>query len=240
MIFSNQLEVLIISEINKNGENSINTNRKNPYNICIWKDVSTCNDCSIKGELQCHEDFRYSIWFASGFIFGFIPAILGIFLGFFSESLNLPLFIISLGGWILYLVIFFIIWEPRMLCSHCPYYAEGEAKVVHCYANHGIPKTTSFNPAPMSRSEKIQFIIGLLIFFGYPIPFLIIAEQFVLLLISMIGVIFWILILQLKICPDCVNFSCPLNRVPKNILVSFIKHNPIMKEAWEKSGYRFE
>jgi len=206
----------------------------------MWKDISECEDCSIKGALQCHEDKTYSIWFGASWLSSFIPALLGLILGYTSQNLNSLLFGLALGGWVTYIVIFFILWEPRMLCSHCPYYAEGGSKVVHCYANHGFPKTTSFNPAPMNRSEKIQFTVGLILFAGYPIPFLIIGEQYLFLIISVIGIACWFLVLQLKICPDCVNFSCPLNRVPKTVVDSFLKRNPVIKDAWEKSGYKLE
>jgi hypothetical protein len=35
-----------------------------------------------------------------------------------------------------------------------------------------------------------------------------------------------------------VNFSCPFNRVPKDVVDSFLKENPKMRKAWEKKGYR--
>ncbi len=229
-----------MSTVQTDEDNTLAPNNKNPYNVCIWKDLSECEECSVKGELQCHEDIKYSIWFGASWLFSFIPTLLGIILGFTSGNLDLLLFIIALGGWLAYIAIFFIVWEPRMLCSHCPYYAEGEAKTVHCYANHGLPKTTSFNPAPLSQSEKIQFSIALGIFAGYPIPFIILGGQYLLLFISIIGIACWFLVLQFKICPDCVNFSCPLNRVPKSVVDSFLKRNAVMKEAWEKSGYKLE
>jgi hypothetical protein len=213
---------------------------KNPFDICIWKDISECESCSIEGRLQCHENFHYSLWFMVGFLPGFVFSILGIILGFIFGNLNLNLFITALVIWISYFVLFFILWEPRMLCRHCPYYAEGDAKVVHCYANHGLPKTTSFNPAPMTKFEKIQFIIGIALFIGIPIPFILFGGQFIFAIIAIIGAIFWLLILRFKICPDCVNFSCPFNRVPKNVVDCFLKRNSIMKEAWEKSGYKID
>ncbi|MHA1263713.1 MAG: hypothetical protein ACTSRS_00605 [Candidatus Helarchaeota archaeon] len=104
-----------------------------------------------------HEDRQYSIWFGASWLFSFIPALIGIILGFLAGNLDAFLFIISLGGWITYMVIFFLLWEPRMLCSHCPYYAEGGTKILHCYANHGFPKKTSFNPAPYADQKNFSF-----------------------------------------------------------------------------------
>jgi hypothetical protein len=35
-----------------------------------------------------------------------------------------------------------------------------------------------------------------------------------------------------------VNFSCPLNNVPKELVDAYLVKNLIMKEAWEASGYK--
>jgi hypothetical protein len=50
----------------------------------------------------------------------------------------------------------------------------------------------------------------------------------------------WILIIQLKVCTDCINFSCPLNRVSKSVRNEFIKRNIIIKRAWEEAGYKID
>ncbi len=64
-----------------------------------------------------------------------------------------------------------------MLCSHCPNYAEGDAKILHCYGNYGFPKPVSFKPWPLSRSEQIQMVIGTILFVAIPIPFLWLGNQ---------------------------------------------------------------
>jgi hypothetical protein len=38
----------------------------------------------------------------------------------------------------------------------------------------------------------------------------------------------------------CINFSCPINAVPKPLVDSYLKNNPVMRLAWEKSGYRLD
>ncbi len=38
-------------------------------------------------------------------------------------------------------------------------------------------------------------------------------------------------------CSRCVNFSCGLNTVPKEIVDAYLKKNDVMHEAWEKTGY---
>ena len=40
--------------------------------------------------------------------------------------------------------------------------------------------------------------------------------------------------------PKCVNFSCPLNTVPKPVVDAYLKKNDVMREAWERSGWQVE
>ncbi|MHA1820631.1 MAG: hypothetical protein ACTSU2_01685 [Promethearchaeota archaeon] len=205
---------------------------KNPYNLCIWKDRDVCKTCSINGKLQCHLELKYSIIFGSTFFSFFILALLGIFMfGLWSFAFNITLIL-----WFGYLVVFFLLWEPQMLCRHCPYYAEGGTKVLHCYANAGFLKTAKYTPNPMSKGEKIQFIIGLMLFFVIPYTALALERQFLYLGLSAIGLSLWMFSLRTKICTKCVNFSCPLNAVPKEIVNEFLERNPIIKKAWQEAG----
>ncbi|MFX1315606.1 MAG: hypothetical protein ACFE9T_07055 [Promethearchaeota archaeon] len=206
------------------------------HGICIWKDTSECINCYINDKLHCHVHIKYSIYFGMGFLAVLFPALIGIFFSGFELSL---LFLILIG-WIIYALFFFCIWESRVLCSHCPYYANDTQKTLHCDINRGAYKISRFRPEPLKKSEKIQFLIGSGILIGYPIPFLIIGNQFLMLILTLIGIGIWIIIIQLKVCPFCINFSCPLNRVPKDLIDKFLKLNPKMRKAWEASGYKIE
>ena len=231
---------MIALEQNQNQTNKKNEikmqDEKNPCNICIWADKKTCEDCSINNKLQCHLDLKYSALFGGTFFIFFIPAIIGIF----KLGVGSLLFYLGLVTWIVYLVVFFLIWEPQMLCSHCPYYAEGGTKILHCYANGGFIKTASFKPHPMTKFEQIQFVIGVLLIGVIPFVFLIIGQQFLLLGISTLGFVIWLIVLKTQICTVCINFSCPFNSVPKEIVDEFLKKNPIMKDTWEKKGYQLD
>lgn len=44
--------------------------------------------------------------------------------------------------------------------------------------------------------------------------------------------------LNVYVCGRCVNFSCPWNRVEKTIVYEYLRQNPVMREAWEKTGYK--
>jgi len=67
-------------------------------------------------------------------------------------------------------------------------------------------------------------------------------------LIGMIGVTVatilaaaqFFLILRYHYCRRCVNFSCPLNRVPKSLVDAYLRRNRVMREAWEASGYKLD
>jgi len=209
-------------------------NSRNPHCICIWEDGEICNNCDLKGRLHCHLDKKYSIIFGIPFFLAFIPTFVGLIL------LGYPLNLISTLIWIGYIIFFFLIWEPPILCAHCPYYAEGETKILHCSINYGFFKTTKFKPEPANLWEKIQFLISANLIFIIPIVFLAIGQKWIFLGVCVAGVILWYIIIQLKICTDCINFSCILNRVPKEIREEFLKKNPHMYEAWKRSGYKFE
>ena len=91
-------------------------NRKNPHEICTWDETADCEKCKVNGLLQCHEDFQYSAWFAGGFLSFAIPVFWGIFN---LKQVSFTLFNTAILSYIAYLVIFFLLWEPQMLCSHC-------------------------------------------------------------------------------------------------------------------------
>jgi len=205
--------------------------------ICIWKDSVECGECDLDERIFCHPKLKYMIYFATPFFLGIIPVVLELV---FTLRVELLWKIIFFGSWIGYAFFFLNIWESHMLCNHCPYYANDAQNTLHCPIDKGKLKTGKYNPGPASKSEKIQFVIGVILFVGFPIPFLLIFNIYFSLIIYIIAVISWFIILQLKICPDCVNFACVLNKVPKNIRNEFMKQNPIIKKAWETKGYKFD
>ena len=222
--------------MNEANKTSTEKKNKNPFKICIWESTEeseSCEDCSLKNIIHCKIRGSDTLLFVIGFLIFLIPALIGMVTGGFGWWLV---------GYFLYWFIFFEIWENRILCSHCPFYAEdgGKGHILHCYANYGLYKTWSYNPAPMTISHKIQFIIAVAILFGFPLPFLVISQQFLFLAISCIGITLWLIILKKKICLTCLNFSCPFNGVKKETVDEFLKRNPVMLEAWEKSGYKID
>ncbi len=195
----------------------------NPYNICTWRPISMCRDCSIAGRLKCRYNSGDLHHFICLFLTFAIPAFIGMILGGYGWYIL---------GEVGFMIFFFTLWEIRILCSHCPYYAE-KGRVLHCIANYGSLKVWKYHPEPMSKSEKVQLIIGFIILCGYPFPFLILGGQYILAFLALWGGIMFFWTLQKYTCSKCINFSCPLNRVSKEVVEEFLKRNSVMRKAWE-------
>lgn len=214
---------------------------------CTWDEESDCLNCKINGKLNCKWDVKlllkvYTI---------LLPSMLLGFLGFIIVGLHvswIPL-LIDIIFWIL----FFFIIEIRIICSHCPYYTK-EGKFLHCLANHGLPKLWAYHPEPMNIFEKLGFLGGAVFFVLFPVVtdlygLFILWNQYNtvditittltgLALLSSIAGVYFFTAVRRNVCPKCVNFSCPLNKVPKEIVDAYLENNPVMKEAWETAGYK--
>ncbi len=173
----------------------------------------------------------FSIW---------ITWLIGIINRLISGKLNIFQIFLIILIYISYMVFFFQVWENKILCSHCPYYSFEDQTKIQCYANYGIYKAWKYNPTPMNLSEKIQFIVGVLISIVYPLTILILIEMYLFFLISLILSIFWVFSMHFLSCSKCPNFSCPLNNVPKKVVDEYLRHNSIMRKAWEEKGYKFD
>jgi hypothetical protein len=146
--------------------------------------------------------------------------------------------------------------ETRILCSHCPYYAE-DSKILHCQALWGSPKIWRYRPEPMNGIEKAVLILFFLFILLFPVAIeaygiWFIATKYVVFgmvaLLGMIGITLATVIAELQfiyvithdLCSRCVNFSCPVNTVPKAMVDAYLEKNPVMKEAWLRSGYKLD
>lgn len=200
----------------------------NPHKVCSWRPVSECVGCPIDGRLKCRFRLGDLLRFVGLFSVFAVPAVVGTLAGGYGWSLV---------GWFAFWLVFFEFWEIRILCSHCPYYAE-RGITLHCIANYGSLKVWRYRPGPMSLSEKTQLIIGFAILGGYPFPFMLLGGQYVWSSVALGGLVTFVWALRRYTCSRCVNFSCPLNRVPRETVDAFLERNPVMRKAWEKAGYR--
>jgi hypothetical protein len=163
----------------------------------------------------------------------------------------LPFFVTAIAGmaragygwyllvWLGFALFFFFVWEARVLCSHCPYWA-GDGRILRCHANHGVFKIWPYRPGPMSRSEQAQFMIGALILLAFPLPFLLLGREYLLASIALVSLASGIHGVRRTACRRCLNFSCPMNVVPKPAVDAYLRRNPQMRAAWEESGYRLD
>lgn len=225
---------------------------KNPYNICTWNDKENCKNCNIGGKLAC----RWDIKLLKGFHgISWPPVLISIIgmsvVGFLTGEWWL------LYSYVIYFFIMLGILETCFLCSHCPYYAE-EGKILHCLANHGSFKFWSYHPEPLNKFEKfMMYFLIVSVFFVFPLSALGYGIGYVAVnfseygLISLLGLMgltlanlisagSFAVTLKTFYCPQCVNFSCPLNEVPKSVIDAYLKKNLVMREAWERSGWRIE
>lgn len=226
---------------------------ENSHTICTWDAQADCAGCTINGELHCKWDRKvltafYAVSFPPLLIAIFAMVVVGILTGTWWMLIAYVIYIPLMLGFV----------ETRFLCSHCPYYAR-EGRILHCLANHGDPKIWRYRPGPMNRLEKflMAFAVIALIFFiaplaveTYGIWFAAVNYarygQFALLGLagltaaSLLGAVAFVLVLGLFFCSRCVNFSCPFNTVPKNVIDEYLKKNDVMRKAWEASGWQIE
>ena len=220
----------------------------NPDDICTWDDDSSCEACAAQGRLNCKWNDRL----LAGFLLVWIPFTVMSWFGMAVVTL-------LTGAWWplvvygVFCIAFFLVFEIRILCSHCPYYSR-DGVALRCLSKNGALRIWRYHPEPMNRFERVSLIVGLSFFGGFPVlvqaygvAFITVnyADYSQLTLLGMIGFMVATLLCSITyfevfliyICPKCVNFSCPLNRVPKPIVDEYLKMNPVMKEAWEEAGY---
>jgi hypothetical protein len=203
---------------------------RNPHGICTWDRGADCAHCGNSGRLMCRMNYADLLQFMLLVLGTFVPAIVGMIRGGYG---------VYLVGYGLFWGLFFGFVETRVLCSHCPFYAE-RSSVLRCPANYGLPKLWRYRPGPMSRLEKATLLVGFAVLFGYPMPFLALGRQVVLLFITCNAVGLWFVVMLRNVCRRCVNFSCPFNRVPRPLVDEYLRLNRVMREAWEASGYRVD
>lgn len=222
---------------------------KNPYSICTWDEENACLECEIEGKLICKTDKPFRKNFILRHLTFRGTAFLGlIIIGAFLNNWWLTI-VYAIGVFLNFAII-----EPRFLCSHCPFYAE-KGFILHCNTLYGLPKLWKYRPGPITKTEKViqiisggfvdmfpivAFIYGIIIMFTGSATS---TERIALIGITIILILLMIQLnklIQSEVCPKCPNFSCAMNKVPKSLRDSYIKRNPIMKEKWEKSGYKFD
>ena len=182
-----------------------------------------CENCQLDRQLMCRYDIKDSV--------NFLVAILPSFVVMLAATIKAG-FGVWLWGWLAYAVIFFFIIEPIILCRYCPYWGM-PGKKLKCHANYGIIKFFKYKPGPSSRLEKVMFSITALIFFGYPLIFMIIGQEYLLTAIAVVCIFSFIFTAKHSICARCINFSCPMNSTDDKIKQLYLEQNEQMGNAYK-------
>ena len=185
--------------------------------------ASDCDGCEVADSIHCHfRPMDLAHFFAVS-----VPAFLVGGAGVLAQGFT------ALLVWVAVIIAYFGFIEIRVMCSHCPHYAE-ETSALGCWANHGSPKIWKYRPGPMSLAENIVFFAGLVLVFAYPVFFLVMQELWFLLVLYILTSVAFFLTLKMFLCSQCMNFACPLNGVPESTRLSFFTCNPGVADAWNR------
>jgi len=219
---------------------------------CTWKFEVNCEGCKVKEKLNCR-------WKLSDLLLFFFIAIPGM-TGCLAGTLFIGLTVHAWWPMILYILFFPIVLgiaETRFLCSHCPYYAQ-KGLVLHCLANHGFLRLWKYHPEPMNKLEKLLMWILILVFLllipcsilGFDIIYFTLnidtyglvglISVISLTVVTILSLTAMAFVMIKNVCSVCINFSCPLNGVKKEVVDQYLEKNLEMKKAWEKCGYKIE
>jgi hypothetical protein len=196
---------------------------RKPLFICS---AESCQGCPVHSRLECHFGGRDLVRFL---LIALPPFVLGgIGIARYGGWLLLPWIAVCLG--------YFLLVEIRVMCSHCPHYAEPGIRSLQCWANYGAPKFWAYRPGPMSRTEKMVFFGGLVPIAGFPAAFLLAGSQWLLLALFAGSVAGMGALMARTMCSRCMNFACPLNRVDRPTRELFFARNPVVARAWRFEG----
>lgn len=135
--------------------------------------------------------------------------------------------------WLLVIPGYFGLLEIRVMCSHCPHYAE-EGSTLRCWANYGSPKLWTYRPGPMSHMERFWFYAGMVAVLGYPLVFILLGQQWLLLVLYMATTVSAGATLKFVFCTHCMNFACPLNATGVEARRAFFERNPGVARTWRQ------
>lgn len=186
--------------------------------------AETCEGCELAEKLICYFNIRQLL------VFLLIASPFLMVAGYIICNTSVPLFI----SWILFMIAFFGFIEIRVMCSHCPHYAEPEIGSLKCWANYGSPKLWKYRPGPLPVMEKFVFYSGICVIMGMPFIFIILQKRYLLLIIYTVLIILWKIRLKILYCNHCINFACPFNNVDAEVKNQFFIKNPSVRKAWRK------
>jgi hypothetical protein len=190
-----------------------------PLATCL---ANTCEGCAVADRVHCHFAPRDLVTFLATSVPPFFIGGAGVFLvGAWW-----------LAPWAVMILAYFGLAEIRVMCSHCPHYAE-PGKTLQCWANYGSPRLWKYRPGPMSTAEKVVFLGGFALVWGYALAFLLAGSAWLLLAMYLLTSVTFSTVLRRFYCSQCMNFACPLNTVDDRVRATFRARNP---RTWAADG----
>ena len=193
---------------------------RRPLTTCT---ATNCDGCPVSKDVHCH--------FQARDLTAFLLSAAPIFVIGGAGIIHVGAW--WLAPWLVIILGYFGFIEIRVMCSHCPHYAE-PGKSLQCWANYGSPRLWKYRPGPMTTVEKIVFESGILLIMAYPLVFLLAGLQWFLLAVYLLTTAGGYVTLRRSYCSQCMNFACPLNNVNEKIRAEFFKRNPVIARAWGK------
>lgn len=181
-----------------------------------------CNQCEVRGSLQCHFHWRDLGLFYSAVAPSLLLGVWGVYQ--FRAAFLLP--------WLAILVAFFGLIEEAVLCAHCPMYDES-GRFLKCWANFGAPKIWKYRPGPMSTGETRVLYLGLFVVWGIPLVLFVISLQIVPAILFLAATVGFFMIVKRRFCPKCINLACPFNAMSEDDRAVFLDNNQELKDAFE-------
>ncbi|MEJ2078539.1 MAG: hypothetical protein P8020_10410 [Acidobacteriota bacterium] len=194
---------------------------RRPLTTCL---AENCEGCPVSKDIHCHFQFRDLI----AFLFAVVPCFVVGAVGVYRVGVG------WLALWALAVLTYFGFVEIRVMCSHCPHYAE-PGKNLQCWANYGSPRLWKYRPGPMTAMERAVFESGLFFVMAYPLVFLLAESQWLLLVLYVLTLGSFFVTLQRSFCSQCMNFACSFNSVDEKTRAEFFRRNPTIARAWAKS-----
>jgi hypothetical protein len=193
-----------------------------PITTCVCE---SCESCEIADQVHCHfragELARFLLAAAPAFVLGGI--------GVVSAGRGW----VWLLPWLGCIVGYFGLLEIRVMCAHCPHYAE-PGNSLKCWANYGAPKLWRYRPGPMSGMEAFLFFAGAAVVIGYPVAWMVSARLWLWMASFVAASTAGVVALRTFLCTQCMNFACPLNRVSRDVREAFWERHPSVGEAWKR------
>ena len=214
---------------------------------CVANPDSNCEDCDLQGDFLCTFETSFSRKFLIGNIAYRVIALAVLFLAgvIVNQIWLMPSYLVGI-------ILIFGVFEPRLLCSHCPHYQKS-GRTLKCWALQGMPKLWEYRVGPITKIEKTTMLVlgvyvdlfpivgivwGIIGFWNNSAEYML--EGILLSVFSLgflvIAYIFSKLLLGYA-CERCPNLSCAMNKTPHNIKTAFLNKNPIMKQAYEEAGW---